>query len=456
MFTKDRKEKTMLNKKLKSSLQGTLPSGITFRGDNALWVKRSKSFVLNGEKQERTLTHTVKLGIAPEMTDAEARTQFEKRLAEATKVKHEMINRLASRKFLEMEQPIKNADSSLAGLFENMLGTVYRNVSAKHLSLVKQYYTDTINFFAERENKNPTVGDLHSSEWTLVEFKDWCRKQIELRPMNMYGTSNTNSVNKRLGVWRQLTAYAIKKRLLSRSDCLDAGAKNFGIYDDPRDQSKPKNPLSIADEDKLLQMMDDNNDQFWSDCFTVAIDTGVRHDNELNALCPEWVNFSTRKLEFKRPKTGNWSSIPLTARAYEILKRLRPVALKDEKNRFFPVSKSSIRHTWNKYMKLCGFVQNVKDKNGREQVKTLYQPYSTRHTFITRLVEAEVQPKQVMDLAGHTCIETTMSFYTHSTDDLLESAITKLENYKDKKRKQNKPAEAKSMIGHNSRKVLKK
>ena len=49
-----------------------------------------------------------------------------------------------------------------------------------------------------------------------------------------------------------------------------------------------------------------------------------------------------------------------------------------------------------------------------------------------------------------------MSFYTHSTDDLLESAITKLENYKDKKRKQNKPAEAKSMIGHNSRKVLKK
>ena len=97
----------MLNKKLKSQLRETLPSGITFRGDNALWVKRSKSFVLNGEKQERTLTHTVKLGIAPEMTDAEARTQFEKRLAEATKVKHEMINRLASRKFLEMEQPIK-------------------------------------------------------------------------------------------------------------------------------------------------------------------------------------------------------------------------------------------------------------------------------------------------------------------------------------------------------------
>ena len=90
-----------------------------------------------------------------------------------------------------------------------------------------------------------------------------------------------------------------------------------------------------------------------------------------------------------------------------------------------------------------------------ERIKTLYQPYSTRHTFITRLVEAKVQAKQVMDLAGHTCIETTMSFYTHSTDDLLEDAISSLETYKEKKRKQKTPAVANSMIGHNSRKVLK-
>ena len=42
----------MLNKNLKSQLQGTLPSGITFRGDNALWVKKSKSFIHNGEERK--------------------------------------------------------------------------------------------------------------------------------------------------------------------------------------------------------------------------------------------------------------------------------------------------------------------------------------------------------------------------------------------------------------------
>ena len=443
----------MLNKNLKSQLQGTLPSGITFRGDNALWVKKSKSFIHNGEKKERTLTHTIKLGITPEMDTAEARKQFERRLQEALKVKDEMANRLASRLFLEGDMPIKNADTSLTGLFASMLPVVYRKVGDKHLACIKSYFKETMDFFAERDNKNPSVKDLHN-EWTLDEFKDWCRKQIENRPMNMYGTANTNSVNKRLGVWRQITQYAIKKRLFSRQDCIE-DTKNFGIQDDPRNQSKPKDPLSLEDEDKLLEKCDENNDDFWGDCFAVAIDTGVRHHGELNRLSPSMINWKTKTLEFKRPKTGNWSKIPLTERAYEILVRRKAVAVKDPDNRFFPVSKHSIRHTWNKYMRLCGFVKKAKDRNGGDTYATLYQPYSTRHTFITRLVEAKVQPKQVMDLAGHTCIETTMLFYTHSTDGLLKDSIKSLEDYKNRKRKQKTPAVATSMIGHNSRRKLK-
>ena len=41
------------------------------------------------EKKERTLTHTIKLGITPEMDTAEARKQFEK-TARSTKVKDEI------------------------------------------------------------------------------------------------------------------------------------------------------------------------------------------------------------------------------------------------------------------------------------------------------------------------------------------------------------------------------
>ena len=123
----------------------------------------------------------------------------------------------------------------------------------------------------------------------------------------------------------------------------------------------------------------------------------------------------------------------------EILKRRREVAVKNEGNRFFPISKSSLRHNWDKYIKLSG----ISDE---------YTPYSTRHTFITRLVEADVSPKAVQHLAGHKSIETTLQYYTHSTNEVLENAITKLEEYKKAKTKK---AEVSSLIGHNSRKVLK-
>ena len=91
------------------------------------------------------------------------------------------------------------------------------------------------------------------------------------------------------------------------------------------------------------------NDDFWYDCIVVAFDTGVRHDGELNRISTDDIDFGKKLLIIKRPKTSTWSTIPLTARALEVFKRRREIALKDENNRFFPVSKSSIRHNWDKY-----------------------------------------------------------------------------------------------------------
>ena len=434
-----------MNAKLKAQILDSLPKGISLKRDNALWIKKSKKYRHNGEDKEKTLTHTVKLGITPEMTDAKAREQFEKQLASAVLVRNQMVEKLASRKFLETDVAKTVGEGTLQQVFDmlNDMGTW----KGKHQQLVQSYFQDTMNFFAERENKKPMVKDLHTSEWTLLEFKEWCAKAVVNRKMNMYKTVNTNSVNKRLGVWRQITAYAIKKRLFSLSDTLDPSKKNFGIEDEKRNQSKPKPPLSIEQEENLFAVIREYEDSFWEDCLTVAIDTGVRHDGELNKICTDWIDFGKRTLTFKRPKTQTWSTIPLTKRAFEVFKRRREVALKDENNRFFPVSKSSIRHNWDKYRVKAGLTAD-------------YTPYCTRHTFITRLVEAGVSPKAVMDLAGHGAIETTLTFYTHSTNEILETAISSLEEYKDKKKVANmKPvngAVGSSLIGHNSRKVLKK
>ena len=59
-----------------------------------------------------------------------------------------------------------------------------------------------------------------------------------------------------------------------------------------------------------------------------------------------------------------------------------------------------------------------------------------------------------MELAGHTCIETTMTYYTKSTSVLLNKAISALQNRKSKVVDDNDSNDNNSMIGHNSRKAL--
>ena len=422
---------------VKQKVLALLPKGISLKRDNALWIKKSKKFTHNGERKEKTLTASVKLGITPDMSDAKAMEQFDKQLEVALREKGEMTKNLSNRFFLEQPEPVKlSGQAYIKNVYENLVAK--GTWKGKHAELVNLYYKDTMNFFAEKDNNNPTVFDLHNF-FTVKDFKDWCAKQVVNRKMNMRGTVNTNSVNKRLGVWRQITAEAIRTKLFSLSDTMDASKKNFGIEDEARNQSKPKPPLSVEQEEHLLDTIKEHNDSFWWDCIVVALDTGVRHDGELNRLNTDMISFGKKELQFKRPKTGTWSTIPLTARALEVFKRRREIALKDENNRFFPVSKSSIRHNWDKYRQKAG----LSDK---------YTPYCTRHTFITRLVEAGVSPKAVMDLAGHGAIETTLTFYTHSTNEILSTAISDLEKYRNKKARNTAKAPV-SMIGHNSKRL---
>ena len=83
-----------------------------------------------------------------------------------------------------------------------------------------------------------------------------------------------------------------------------------------------------------------------------------------------------------------------------------------------------------------------------------FTPYTTRHTFITRLAEKDINPKVAMELAGHSVIETTLTYYTKSSSTVLNNAILALQNNRtdDSNIVENNDN---SMIGHNSRRALK-
>ena len=95
-------------------------------------------------------------------------------------------------------------------------------------------------------------------------------------------------------MWRQINSFAIRKDF-SLDDCIDPSAKNFGIQDFASAENKPKPALSIEEEDTLLNTIDESI--MIASGMTVivfAIDTGVRHDGELNAIKPDDIDLVKR------------------------------------------------------------------------------------------------------------------------------------------------------------------
>ena len=53
--------------------------------------------------------------------------------------------------------------------------------------------------------------------------------------------------------------------------------------------------------------------------------------------------------------------------------------------------------------------------------------HALRHTYATRAIERDVQPKVLQQLLGHASIKTTMDRYVHVTDESLVKTIRRFE-----------------------------
>ncbi len=66
---------------------------------------------------------------------------------------------------------------------------------------------------------------------------------------------------------------------------------------------------------------------------------------------------------------------------------------------------------------------------GREPVVfEAFSPHCMRHTFATRCYEKGVKEKVVQKILGHSKIDMTLNVYTHTTDEMIEEDLRKLED----------------------------
>ena len=141
------------------------------------------------------------------------------------------------------------------------------------------------------------------------------------------------------------------------------------------------------------------------------------------------------------PKTiSSYRTIPLTNRAYQILKDLYTQRkTRKEAPELSQVLQYIDRKTGDtktlcmKDLVFVNFRTGMPNKNSSYDTH-LYKlcdeagikrfcMHALRHTYATRAIEYGVQPKVLMQLLGHASIKTTMDKYVHNTTESLSNAV---------------------------------
>ena len=193
--------------------------------------------------------------------------------------------------------------------------------------------------------------------------------------------------------------------------------------------------------------------------YALLLEIGLR-TGELIGLTWDAIDWKKRTLTVNktleyRHKQGHWRAgppktatsyrtIPLTNRAYEILKECyNERSTRKESDALSQVLEYIDRRTGEtKYMIMRDLVF-INFRTGEPAKNSSYDTHlyklcaeagikrfcmhALRHTYATRAIESGMQPKVLQKLLGHKSIKTTMDRYVHVTDDSMTSAIRQFE-----------------------------
>ena len=145
--------------------------------------------------------------------------------------------------------------------------------------------------------------------------------------------------------------------------------------------------------------------------FQFAIDTGARTSETLKLTTAEILKRPQGKwlAVFKDTKNGTTRSVPLTARATEVVSGVKEGPI-------FRLSKDNITYRWQKIRKRLGYADDPE-----------YCPHCLRHTFASRLAMNNVSLFKMQQLLGHESITITQR-YAHLSRDSLDDAVDVLED----------------------------
>jgi integrase len=178
--------------------------------------------------------------------------------------------------------------------------------------------------------------------------------------------------------------------------------------------------LTYEEEEALLSA----SPQWLKEIITFAVETGCRREEILSLTWKDVDIFKKVVIIFAK-KTGDRRTIPLTAKAFDVLKlkekaRTKRGSIKRE-DFVFP---HPGRQRVNFHTLRWAFEKAIE----KAQIED-FRFHDLRHTFASRLAQQGVDPYTIQKLMGHKTFTTTQR-YAHHYSESLRSGIKALEDYR--------------------------
>lgn len=310
-------------------------------------------------------------------------------------------------------------------------------------NLICDLAPNTRRNYSERYHYNvgPYIGDIH-----LTELKPMHCKMVLNQMEAQYATGTIIQTYITMGT---MLRAAVDNELIDKHPL--TGIK----INKPKKAPDEIHFLTVTEQNKFLEAAKRSHNYRQ---YALILETGLR-TGELIGLtwdCVDWENRTlsvTKTLEYRHSskvwragptKTqSSYRTIPLTAKAYDILLEVRDSERKESPKLDQTLSyldrRSGVLKSFN--MRELIFVNwrtGMPAKNSSYDTH-LYKlcdeagikrfcMHALRHTYATRAIERGMPPKTLQKLLGHASIKTTMDRYVHVTDESLRAGVDLFES----------------------------
>ena len=247
-------------------------------------------------------------------------------------------------------------------------------------------------------------------------------KLARLKVLTVRGTTRSiASVNRELEILRAILNFALRQDWISKNP-FNSGASLIS----KADETHRERLMTFEEEKKLLAACEVDSRKHLRPILIAAVDTAMPR-GELLKLRWRNVDFAARSIEIEafNTKTARARAVAMTSRLESELKQLYENAPKDPEGLVFGI-KDNFKN---------GFAAACKEA----KIEGL-RFHDLRHTAITRMVEAGMQPAEVMRVSGHTTPAMLWRYMNANVDTARRAAnaLDALRNSKSKDENQGK------------------